>query len=54
MSFRIDRFEMKFVISREQRAAITPWLLERMRPDANALDGASYPIVSLYYDTFSQ
>ena len=42
---------MKFVISREQRAAITPRLIERMRPDANALDGASYPIVSLYYDT---
>lgn len=42
---------MKSVISREQRAAIMPLLMERMRPDANALDGAFYPIVSLYYDT---
>jgi VTC domain len=51
LSFRIDRFEMKSVISREQRAAIMPRLIEQMRPDENALDGASYPIVSLYYDT---
>jgi VTC domain len=41
---------MKFVITREQRAAIMPRLLERMRADENALEGAYYPIVSVYYD----
>jgi VTC domain len=47
---RIDRFEMKFVITREQRAAIMPRLMERMRADENAMEGAYYPIVSVYYD----
>ena len=41
---------MKFVITREQRAAISPELDERMRPDENAGEDAYYPIVSLYYD----
>ena len=50
MSFRLDRFEMKFVITREQRNAMMPRLLERMRADENALEGAYYPIVSVYYD----
>jgi hypothetical protein len=47
---RIDRFEMKFVITREQRVAIMPRLMERMRADENAMEGAYYPIVSVYYD----
>jgi SPX domain protein involved in polyphosphate accumulation len=51
LSFRIDRFEMKFVITREQRAAIMPRLTERMKADENAMEDAYYPIVSLYYDT---
>ena len=51
MSFRLDRFEMKFVITRDQRDAIMPALMERMRADENAMDGAYYPIISLYYDT---
>jgi hypothetical protein len=50
VSFRLDRFEMKFVITGEQRAALMPDLMPRMRADENALDGAYYPIVSLYYD----
>lgn len=42
---------MKFVITGEQRAGLMPDLLPRMRADENAVDGAYYPIVSLYYDT---
>lgn len=41
---------MKFVITREQRAALMPDLLPRMKADENAKEGAFYPIVSLYYD----
>ena len=41
---------MKFVITRAQREAILPRLLERMRADENAVEDAYYPIVSLYYD----
>jgi len=41
---------MKFVITREQRATIMPRLTERMRADENAMEGAYYPIVSVYYD----
>jgi SPX domain protein involved in polyphosphate accumulation len=51
VSFRLDRFEMKFVITRDQREAIMPTLMERMRADENAMEGAYYPIISLYYDT---
>jgi hypothetical protein len=50
VSFRFDRFEMKFVITSAQRAAIMPRLRERMRADENALENACYPIVSVYYD----
>ena len=41
---------MKFVITREQREALMADALPRMKPDENAVDGAFYPIVSLYYD----
>ena len=50
MSLILDRFEMKFVITAEQRAALMPDLLPRLRADENAVEGAYYPIVSLYYD----
>lgn len=50
MSYRLDRFEMKFVITREQRDALMPRLLPHLRADANAGDNAFYPIISLYYD----
>lgn len=50
MSYRLDRFEMKFVITREQRDALMPHLLPHLRADANAGDNAFYPIISLYYD----
>ena len=51
MSLRIDRFEMKFVVTGAQRAALMEKLDAHLRPDANAGGGASYPIVSLYYDS---
>ena len=51
LSYRLDRFEMKFVITREQREALEKDTTPRMKPDENAVDGAFYPIVSLYYDT---
>lgn len=50
MSYRLDRFEIKFVITREQRDGLMPHLLPHLRADENAGDGAFYPIVSLYYD----
>jgi hypothetical protein len=50
VSFRLDRFEMKFVITREQRERLMPRLLPRLRADENAGEGAFYPIISLYYD----
>ena len=51
MSYRLDRYEMKFVITREQHARLLPTLMPHLRADENAGSGASYPIVSLYYDT---
>ena len=51
LSFRLDRFEMKFVITREQREALEKDSMPRLTPDENAVDGAFYPIVSVYYDT---
>ena len=50
-SFRLDRFEMKFVITGEQRAALMPDIMPKLKADENAIEGAYYPIVSLYYDT---
>ena len=41
---------MKFVITSEQRDALMPHLLPRLRADENAGESAYYPIVSLYYD----
>jgi hypothetical protein len=50
VSYRIDRFEMKFVITPAQRAVLMVKLESRLRPDVNGGDGPTYPIVSLYYD----
>ena len=50
VSYILDRFEMKFVITREQRERLMHHLLPRLRADENAGEGAFYPIVSLYYD----
>ena len=50
VSYRLDRFEMKFVITREQRDLLMPILMPHLRADVNAGDDAFYPIISLYYD----
>jgi hypothetical protein len=50
VSYRLDRFEMKFVITRAQRDALMPHLLPHLRADVNAGENAFYPIISLYYD----
>ena len=51
MSFyRLDRFEMKFVINAQVRAALMEKLEPHLVADANADETAYYPIVSLYYD----
>ena len=42
---------MKFVITAEQRDALMPDIMPRLKADENAMEGAYYPIVSLYYDT---
>ncbi len=54
MSYRLDRFEIKFVITREQREGLLPHLLPRLRADENAGEGAFYPIVSVYYDNLDR
>ena len=50
MIYRLDRFEMKFLITGAQREALMTRLLPRLKADENAGEGAFYPIVSLYYD----
>ncbi len=45
---------MKFVITREQREALEQDTTPRMKADENAVDGAFYPIVSLYYDSLER
>jgi hypothetical protein len=43
------RYELKYLIRREQQVALTAALAEYMTPDEHA--AGSYPITSLYYDT---
>ena len=50
MTDRLDRFELKFVITRGQRDALIPHLRPHLRADDNAGDHGFYPIISLYYD----
>jgi hypothetical protein len=54
VSYRLDRFEMKFLVTREQRAELMPHLLPHLRADENAGEGALYPIVNLYYDNVTR
>jgi hypothetical protein len=42
-----DRYESKYLISRDQFEALMPVLADRMRPDRYA----SYAVTSIYYDT---
>lgn len=45
------RYELKFLITREQYEAIIPKLLEHMKPDAFCRNGQDYSIYNIYYDT---
>ena len=54
MIYRLDRFEMKFVIDRDVRDRLLPHLMPHLRADENAGEGAFYPIVSLYYDNLER
>ncbi len=46
------RYEMKFLLSREQFDALLPKLIQHMNPDQNCKNGGSYNIYNIYYDTF--
>jgi hypothetical protein len=50
LNHRLDRFELKFILSAEQRERLMPELLPHLRADQNAVNGAHYPVVSVYYD----
>ena len=45
------RYELKYLITMEQRAAIQTDLVERMMPDVYGDAQGNYAITSLYYDT---
>ncbi len=45
-----NRFELKYLIGRDQIEAVRRDLSERLHPDPHSRDG-SYPVWSLYYDT---
>ncbi len=51
MSDRLDRFELKFVITDRQRQALLPEITPRLCADGNGSADGFYPIISLYYDT---
>lgn len=50
MSYRLDRYEFKFLITHQQRDAIISQFPASVIPDRNAGDGAGYRIYSLYFD----
>lgn len=50
MSYRLDRYEFKFLITHQQRDAIIARFPAALIPDRNAGDGAGYRIYSLYFD----
>ena len=46
-----ERFELKFLVTAEQRDRWLTHFGSALRADTNASEGGGYPIVSLYYDT---
>jgi hypothetical protein len=46
-----DRFEYKFLLTLDQRAALLARLDGELRPDTQGGSEGHYPIVSLYYDS---
>ncbi len=51
MSYRLDRYEFKFLISRTQRDSIIGRFPEHIAPDSNSGPDANYRIYTLYYDS---
>jgi len=50
VTYRLDRYEFKFLISRTQRDTIIRQLPGHVVPDCNAGSDASYRVYSLYFD----
>ncbi len=48
---RFNRFELKYIITAEERDALVPAILQQMRPDLAASPSGAYTVASLYYDT---
>ncbi len=46
-----DRFEYKFLLTLDQRAALLASLAGQLQPDTQGGSDGRYPIVSLYYDS---
>jgi hypothetical protein len=51
VSYRLDRYEFKFLITRAQRDAIIGQFPEHIVPDRNSGPDAGYRIYTLYYDS---
>ena len=45
------RYEIKFIVTKDQYEAILPELLVHMNPDAYCKNGCDYSIFNIYYDT---
>jgi hypothetical protein len=46
-----NRYELKYVLYRDQAEVVSRELLAYLEPDAHGADGGRYEIASLYYDT---
>lgn len=51
MTYRLDRYEFKFLIGSSQRDAIIAQFPAHIVPDRNSGDDAGYRIYTLYYDS---
>lgn len=45
-----ERFEKKFIVTKEQFRRMMPTVLDHMDADAYCIDGKSYKLVNLYFD----
>lgn len=45
------RYEKKFLLTKHQYELLVPKLLEYMEPDSHCIDGQTYSIYNIYYDT---
>ena len=46
-----DRYELKYLLEREQRERLVKALADHLKPDVLGDDQGRYPVTSLYYDT---